>query len=90
MNHSTTAVAQSTTSATNPALTITDWNSIKIPLSYFSQTCLPILFGVIFGGLAWLVVGLRTYTRAVILQKYSWDDLAMTLALVRSYLFVVA
>jgi hypothetical protein len=56
--------------------------SIEIPLTY-SKTCLPIMFAVIFGTLAWFAVGLRTYTRVVIVGKYGYDDLVMTIALVR-------
>jgi hypothetical protein len=63
----------------------THMESIEIPLTYY-KTCIPILFGVIFGTLAWFVVGLRTYTRVVIVGKYGYDDLVMTIALVRPYL----
>lgn len=55
---------------------------ITIPLSYLPETCLPIMIGAIFGSLAWLAVGLRTYTRVVIVGKYGYDDLVMTIALV--------
>jgi hypothetical protein len=61
---------------------------IEIPLTYLPKTCLPIMLGVILGSLAWFVVGLRTYTRTVIVRKYGYDDLVMTIALVRPCLWL--
>jgi hypothetical protein len=62
--------------------TASPFDGITIPLSYLPETCVPIMFAAIFGSLAWFAVGLRTYTRLVIVGKYGYDDLVMTIALV--------
>jgi hypothetical protein len=64
----------------------TQADSIQIPLTYLPKNYLPILLSLVFGTLAWLVVGLRTYTRVFIVGKYGYDDLVMTIALVCSRL----
>jgi hypothetical protein len=53
-----------------------------IPIATVPHTNIPVVLVSVLGGLAWLTIGLRVFTRTYLIRNFGWDDVAMIAALV--------